>query len=69
MTPEGLTHCGVAPFKDPKIPSASNSYLYNAMIHPMIRFTIKGAIWYQGKHWINLNIILAMNCELLLGNE
>ena len=25
------------------------SSLYNAMIHPMIKFAIKGAIWYQGE--------------------
>jgi hypothetical protein len=54
-----------------KIPqqSASNSFLYNAMIHPMVRFTIKGAIWYQGQHWINLNINLALNCELFLCHD
>jgi len=49
MTPEGLSDCEIAPFEDPNNPSASNSYLYNAMIHPIIKFTIKGAIWYQGK--------------------
>lgn len=25
------------------------SYLYNGMIHPIIKYTIKGAIWYQGE--------------------
>jgi len=25
------------------------SYLYNGMIHPIINYTIKGAIWYQGE--------------------
>jgi sialate O-acetylesterase len=29
----------------PKLPSV----LYNAMIHPLIPFTIKGVIWYQGE--------------------
>ena len=29
----------------PKLPSV----LYNAMIHPLIPYTIKGAIWYQGE--------------------
>lgn len=27
----------------------NNSVLWNAMIHPLISMTIKGAIWYQGK--------------------
>ncbi|KAJ0063641.1 hypothetical protein NL108_004484, partial [Boleophthalmus pectinirostris] len=26
-----------------------NSVLWNAMIHPLLNFTIKGAIWYQGE--------------------
>uniref|UniRef100_H2ZQA6 Sialate O-acetylesterase domain-containing protein n=1 Tax=Ciona savignyi TaxID=51511 RepID=H2ZQA6_CIOSA len=31
-----------------KVPR-SNSALWNAMIHPMLNMTIKGAIWYQGE--------------------
>ncbi len=27
----------------------NNTVLYNAMIHPFTRMTIKGALWYQGK--------------------
>ncbi|ANH82213.1 sialate O-acetylesterase [Niabella ginsenosidivorans] len=34
---------------DPLKNSKSPSKLYNAMIHPLIPFTIKGAIWYQGE--------------------
>ena len=30
-------------------PNAYPSLLYNAMIHPLINFGIKGAIWYQGE--------------------
>ena len=30
-------------------PNDYPSLLYNAMIHPMIQFPIKGAIWYQGE--------------------
>jgi sialate O-acetylesterase len=26
------------------------TYLWNAMIHPLLNLTIYGAIWYQGKH-------------------
>ena len=47
-TPEGLASCEVPAFEDPNHPETSNSFLYNAMIHPIIKFTIKGAIWYQG---------------------
>jgi len=30
-------------------PSAGWSNLYHAMIHPIVRFPIKGALWYQGE--------------------
>jgi sialate O-acetylesterase len=30
-------------------PNAAPSLLYNAMVHPLIKFRIKGAIWYQGE--------------------
>jgi sialate O-acetylesterase len=38
----------------PTLPSTGNSHqsptrLYNAMIHPMVPFGIRGAIWYQGE--------------------
>ena len=26
-----------------------NQYLWNSMIHPLLKFTIKGAIWYQAR--------------------
>lgn len=32
-----------------KVNTKSPSVLYNGMIHPIIPFTIKGAIWYQGE--------------------
>lgn len=31
-------------------PNIAPSLLYNAMIHPLIKFRIKGVIWYQGEH-------------------
>jgi len=38
----------------PKAPLEVNSHLptglYNAMIHPLVPFSIKGAIWYQGEN-------------------
>lgn len=32
-------------------PKDRNSVLWNAMIHPLLNMTIKGAIWYQGT-WV-----------------
>ncbi|KAM8769607.1 sialate O-acetylesterase [Acanthopagrus schlegelii] len=41
-----LQKCGLNPSDDsPK----DNSVLWNAMIHPLLNMTIKGAIWYQGE--------------------
>lgn len=31
-------------------PNIAPSLLYNSMIHPFVKFRIKGAIWYQGEH-------------------
>ena len=37
-------------FKKPKKEPNKTSYvLYNAMLHPIVNYTIKGAIWYQGE--------------------
>ena len=49
-----LDQCDIDPWIDPN-PNGpnSNSYLYNAMIHPLIGLSIKGALWYQG----NLKIL------------
>lgn len=33
----------------PANPAAGYSGIYNAMIHPIVRFPIKGTIWYQGE--------------------
>ncbi len=32
-------------------PPHQNNVLWNAMIHPLINLTIKGALWYQGGTW------------------
>lgn len=42
--------------KDPKDiarPKDEPTLLYNAMIHPITQFTIKGVIWYQGESNLN----------------
>jgi sialate O-acetylesterase len=46
---------GKTPPRQPSIPSELRpevraSRLYNAMIHPIIPFTIKGVVWYQGEN-------------------
>ncbi|XP_011604824.2 sialate O-acetylesterase [Takifugu rubripes] len=46
-----LQQCGLDyndEFRRP-YPSNKNSVLWNAMIHPLVKMTIKGAIWYQGE--------------------
>ena len=50
MPKEPLDACNIEPYtnEDPNNPN-SNSVLYNAMIHPLVRMSIKGALWYQGK--------------------
>src|SRR5690606_26135249 len=34
---------------DPEVQSKSSSQIFNAMIHPMLGFGIRGVIWYQGE--------------------
>lgn len=50
MPKEPLDACNIEPYtnEDPNNPN-SNSVLYNAMIHPLVRMSIKGALWYQGE--------------------
>ena len=47
--PETLQTCGIEDYIDDKHDYQSNSHLYNAMIHPFHRMSIKGAVWYQGE--------------------
>ena len=46
--PLGLEVCNIDPFVNDEKPTQSNSYLYNSMIHPLTRLSIKGVLWYQG---------------------
>ena len=53
LTNERIASAENAPkgqFKKPKKEPNKTSYvLYNAMLHPIVNYTIKGAIWYQGE--------------------
>ncbi|XP_056139956.1 sialate O-acetylesterase [Lampris incognitus] len=46
-----LCQCGLEETEDSNDPSPKdrNSVLWNAMIHPLVNMTLKGAIWYQGE--------------------
>ncbi|XP_053546455.1 sialate O-acetylesterase [Bombina bombina] len=66
-----LKNCGLSqswnmeterPFYGEAITGPCNSsILWNAMIHPLLNMTIKGAIWYQGEQNTNMNTDL-YNC-------
>ena len=47
--PETLDTCGIEDYIDVNHDYNSNSHLYNAMIHPFHKMSIKGAVWYQGE--------------------
>lgn len=42
----GKAACAAAPCSGPQVFST----LYNGMIHPLTRFSIRGAFWFQGEH-------------------
>ncbi len=44
--PKVLEECGL--LGHPETLRETNM-LYNSMIHPLTKFTIKGVLWYQGK--------------------
>ena len=46
--PEVIQECGVED-EGSNDSNNHNNYLWNAMIHPLLRMSIKGAIWYQGE--------------------
>ena len=57
MPQEPLDLCEIDPNDNGDPNNANrNSVLYNAMIHPLIRLSIKGALWYQGIDQINFRI-------------
>lgn len=47
-SPDALKSCNVSRNIEKRRPELSNSYLWNAMIHPLLKHTIFGALWYQG---------------------
>ncbi|MBP5538265.1 MAG: sialate O-acetylesterase [Bacteroidales bacterium] len=42
-----LSHLDMDPM--PKLPQYKGATLYNGMVHPLIPYTVKGWIWYQGE--------------------
>jgi len=50
------------PFDSPQTPMA----LYNGMIHPLINFAIRGAIWYQGEANRNDGLLYEKKMEALI---
>jgi sialate O-acetylesterase len=58
LQPEMVRH----PFYDPQ----AYTSLYNAMVHPLIRFAIRGVIWYQGEANLNDGPIYAKKMEALI---
>ena len=68
MPQEPLDLCGVEPNDNGDENNANrNSVLYNAMIHPLIRLSIKGALWYQGKKTqarLFQSVFICSNCFL-----
>ena len=50
MPPQAFETCGNSgTYVDKNRPQNSYSSLYNAMIHPLTKLDIKGALWYQGE--------------------
>merc|ERR1719228_1300813 len=53
---EALDACDIEPSVPPNSPQNANSYLWNAMIHPLRKMTVKGFLWYQGEANANWNM-------------
>ena len=61
-----MSHDNTFPFEDKPVPQVKDSInidqrtpstLFNGMLHPVIGYTIKGAIWYQGEtNYINPDV-------------
>lgn len=48
-SPDALKLCNIPNNSNRKKSAISNSQLWNAMMHPFTKMTVKGAIWYQGE--------------------
>merc|ERR1711970_648871 len=46
---DALDSCDIEDNVMPNNPQNSNSYLWNAMIHPLTKMTVRGFLWYQGE--------------------
>ena len=50
--------------EDPNLPTS----LYNAMIHPLVPYSIRGAIWYQGETMLPVPISIVSFFPLVIEN-
>jgi len=53
---DALDACEIEDSVLPNNPQNSNSYLWNAMIHPLRKMTVRGFLWYQGEANANWNM-------------
>jgi len=53
---DALDSCDIEDNVMPNHPQNSNSYLWNAMIHPLRKMTVRGFLWYQGEANANWNM-------------
>jgi sialate O-acetylesterase len=53
---DALDDCEIEDNVLPNSPQNSNSYLWNSMIHPLRKMTVKGFLWYQGEANANWNM-------------
>ena len=68
MPQEPLDLCGIDPQDDGDESNPNrNSVLYNAMIHPLIRLSIKGALWYQGKKIKTIFVLPFISPQITFG--
>jgi sialate O-acetylesterase len=52
--------------KNPQSNQQQPTMLYNAMIHPMVPFALKGAIWYQGEANVEEGMLYAEKMKALI---
>ncbi|MDR1957686.1 MAG: sialate O-acetylesterase [Planctomycetaceae bacterium] len=62
MTPPPVFPPQIAPYTNQQQPAT----LYNAMIHPLVPFAMRGAIWYQGESNVSEGMLYAEKMKALI---